>query len=212
MTITASLSLVLLPMRIIRSRGYKLILVASAAAYWVLYAFSVNILQYYQSGLDLSAFKGIGTPTIVGWLYFIPARLVGWYYSGVEWYPNGHLEVNFLFGATFFSILLSFLFGLNMVMLGYLLSTRYKGRKAGLTGFLGIVPALFSSGMPCCSAPIGTLVLSAVVPSAALVTSAIDYSPLTNAVTALIMLFSIFYVSRKVARPSCRNPPAVNKP
>lgn len=194
-----------LPISVIaRSRRYKLALFVSAAAYWVLYAFSANILQYYPVGLQDPS-SVFGAPSVIGWFYSIPAKLVGWYYSGMEWWPNGHLEVNFLLGATSFSILLSFLFGLNMVMFGYLLSTKLRGRRAGLTGFFGIIPALFTSSMPCCSAPIGTLLLSAFVPSAAFLTSTIEYGPLTNSVTALIMLLSLFYVSRKVTGLSYRN-------
>jgi len=203
-----SRSMVSLPNTILHSWGYKTILLVSAVGYWLVSVFSDNILQYYPVGFRPGLrLQGNRDP--------IPHRLVLravasglWVvYAGVEWYPNGHLEVNLFVGPTFFSVLLSFLFGLNMAVLAYLISTRYnRNSQTVLTVSLGAIPALFTSGMPCCSAPLGAFLISAFVPSAALITTSFTYGVITNSVVATAMLLSIFYTSRKVSTLSCSKP------
>lgn len=177
----------------LHSWRHKLIFVASAIAYWVLYAFSAGMIFYYSFDVGpLLRSSGVPNP------YFITytRSFMGLYDSGMVWYPNGHIQLNLLYGSTLFSIVLSVLFGLNMLLLGYSLSVKAKTLTLGLNTLAGIVPALFSGG--CCAVPFGTALLSSFVPLAALSTFEYSYVAVTNSLFAVLMLFSLIYNARKL--------------
>lgn len=193
----------------------KLILVASAVAYWVLYSFSAGVIFYYS--FDLAPLlKSAGVPNHY-YVIYTTGGLMGVYYSGMVWFPTNHLQLNLLFGPTFFSVLLSLLFGLNMVLLGYSLSVKAKSARginglvgvapAGLNGlvgilnsFVGIIPALFSGG--CCALPLGTIILSSLFPlspgPSALSRLEFNYAPLIDSLLAGLMLFVLVHSAKKL--------------
>lgn len=174
---------------VMRSRRFSLIFAVTAFGYWLLTAFSEGIIQFYSKAFNLAAVLGnLPNPE--------PVTNYGWYYLGVIWFPNDHFQVTLLAGPVFFSVLLSVLFGLSMSLLTYLFVSRYRSAGIGLTGFLGFIPSFFSSAAPCCAAPLGTLLLSTVAPSAALVAFSFTYEPETKAVIALFMFLSIAYISK----------------
>lgn len=126
------------------SSKYKAVALLSPVGYWLLYGYSTGMNFYYSFGVTkyLQA-SGMTNP------YFIPpgsfGDLVALYDSGVVWFPTPHLQFNFLFGQTFFSVLLSVLFSLSILLLVY--SFRFKGlskKEQGFAGVFGIIPALFS--------------------------------------------------------------------
>ena len=90
-----------------KSLKYKIVALVSALAYWLLYAYSSGMFQYYYS-IDITPYlKEDGLPNPQ---FFSPSNLASLYYSGVIWYPTPHLELVFFLGQTFFSIRLSVLF------------------------------------------------------------------------------------------------------
>lgn len=175
----------------------------ASALFWFLYAFSENIVAYYPKAFNLAIAVGqLGNPQVV--------TDEGWYYAGLLWYPNDHVVVTLLAGPVFFSVLLSALFGLSASLLARSLSVRRASPTLGATGFLGVVPALFSSSAPCCALPAGSLFISAIAPSAALSTFTFTYGPLTSLAVACLMVASIFYLSGPLARLECAVPATKN--
>jgi hypothetical protein len=182
---------------VLRSGRFGHIFASTALGYWLLTAFSEGIIQFYAKAFNLAAALGnLPNPE--------PVTNEGWYYLGVIWFPNDHFQVTLLAGPVFFSILLSILFGLSMSLLSFLFASRCAGARFGLAGFLGFIPSFFSSAAPCCAAPLGTLFLSTVAPSAALVAFSFTYEPETKAIIAILMLLSIVYISKKTSGLACK--------
>ncbi len=177
------------------SSGYKLAALVSASTYLLLYSYSSGMFFYYS--FDVTPYlKEIGLPN-PQILYF--RNLAGLYYSGVIWYPNSHLELVFSLGTTFFSVLLSTLFSMSILLLIY--SLRFKGlskKHQGFVGLFGLVPAIFSGG--CCAVPVATMLLVSIIPSTVLFSFEFGDPFLMNLLIALLMLFSIFYTTRKIER------------
>ena len=182
--------------------------------YWLFYAFSAGIVQTVPAGINaITSLKevGLSNPYFVGGF----TNSHDAYYSGWIWFPTGHLQVTLLLGTTVFSAVLAVLFGLNMFLMAHSFKLRYLSagsraknrnpgsgsKKLGL-GFLGIMPALFAGGMPCCTVPIGTLLLTVIFPasSIALNVAAIRYSFLINFMTAALMVVPLLYLPRKLLR------------
>lgn len=186
------------------SAKYKAVASLSGIAYWLIYGYSTGMYFYYS--FDATQYlkaSGMTNP------YFIPPSsfgdLTALYDSGVVWFPTSHLQFNFLFGQTFFSALLSILFSLSILLLLY--SFRFKGlskKGQGLAGIFGIVPALFSGG--CCAVPVATLLLGSIVPSSVLFNFEFGDPLLMNLVIVILMLSSIMYTSKKIAkaRDTCK--------
>lgn len=187
------------PLKVILQSGrYRAILSATGLAYWLLYGFSFGMLQYYSRDLtELLKTSPVPNP----FLYTDFRTLTGLYNSGIIWFPNGHFEMVFLLGPSIFSVLLSILFGLNITLLSQ--SWRIGGlkMKRGVTGFLGIIPALFSGG--CCTIPLGTVLLASILPSTTLNTFAFNYAFSTNFLVGLLMLASIIYTKSKITNCQC---------
>jgi hypothetical protein len=187
-----------------RSAKYKATALLSAFGYWLLYGYSTGMYFYYS--FDVTQYlKASGTTNP----YFIPPvslnDLAAVYNSGVVWFPTSHLQLNFMLGPTFFSILLSVLFSMSILLLIY--SFRFKGmnrKQQGLAGFFGVIPALFSGG--CCAVPVATLLLGSIVPSAVLANIEFGDPLLLNLLIVILILSSIYYTARKIikSRNSCQ--------
>lgn len=176
----------------LHSWRYRLAFVASVTGYWVLYAFSVGMIFYYSFDLEpLLRSSGVPNPYFI----FYPQSFYGLYDSGMIWYPTNHVQLNLLYGPTFFSIVLSSLFGLNMLLFAYSLR-KGAGSSRGLSGLAGIVPALFSGG--CCAVPFGTFLLATFVPAASLGTFVYSYVAETNSLFAVLLFLSLVYNARKL--------------
>jgi len=175
------------------------LLLLVGGVYWFLYAFSSGMIFYYQ--VDM-------TPLLVSSKIPNPYMITpfgsfrGFYLSGIIWYPSGHFQLNFLLGPTFFSLLLSGLFALNGMLLICSMRLRRMKKRTGFTGFLAIIPAVFSGG--CCSIPLGLSLIGSLLPSAALFPLVYDYAFVTNALTATIVYFSLAYAAKRVS--SCVRP------
>jgi hypothetical protein len=182
---------------------YKIVTVLSAIGYWLLYGYSAGMYSYYS--FDVTSYireEGIPNP-----LFGLDlSSLSGFYNSGLIWYPTGHIALIFFMGPMIFSIALSVLFGLSVILIVYNVSLKSRIRKSGgLAGFLAIIPAIFTGG--CCSVPVATLLLGSVVPSAVLVNIEFDNPFLLNFLTALVMFSAIIYTGQKINAQgrSCSN-------
>jgi len=176
---------------LLHSATYRAILILTAACYWLLYSFSSGIIQYPPSMINPVLF------------FHNPYFAAGDFYSsGLIWLPVKNLQINLLAGPTLISVLLSILFGLNIVLGSYILRARAANRKLGLAGVVGLAPTLFSSGIACCSAPFGALVLSALVPSASAAVVSLSfnsgYGLVIDAVTAAAMVLSFLYTASRI--------------
>jgi hypothetical protein len=176
-----------------RSVKYKIVAFVSAIAYWLLYAYSAGMFFYYS--FDVTQYireEGIPNPSFGLDL----SSLSGFYNSGLVWYPTGHLALILFMGPMIFSIVLSVLFALSIVLIAYNIRLQGRIRKSGgLVGFLGIIPAIFTGG--CCSVPLATLLLGSIVPSTVLLNIEFDNPFLLNFLTVLLMVSAVIYTARK---------------
>ncbi len=167
----------------------------SAIAYWLLYGYSAGLFFYYS--FDVTQYmreEGIPNPSFGLDL----SGLSGFYNSGLIWYPSGHLALILFIGPVIFSIVLSVLFALSIVLISYNIRLQCRIRKSGgLVGFLGIIPAIFKGG--CCSVPLATLLLGSVVPSTVLLNIEFGNPLLLNFLTVLLMVSAVIYTARKTS-------------
>lgn len=181
-----------------QSAKYKVVGILSVVGYWLLYGYSTGIYFYYS--FDVTQYvreSGMTNP------YFIFPGSLGnlnaLYDSGVVWFPTSHLQLNFLLGQTFFSILLSILFNLSILLMIYCF--HFKGtnkKRQGFAGLFGMIPALFSGG--CCAVPVATLLLGSIVPSTVLVNIEFGDPLLLNLLIVILMFSSIYYTGRKIIK------------
>jgi hypothetical protein len=187
---------------ILHSRKFKAVALVSGLGYWLLYAFSGGMIFYYQTDI---------TPLLVASPapnpYFLNdfSSFFGFYNSGMIWYPNGYLQVNLLYGPLIFSAILSTLFSLNTALTLFSLRFAHFQRRVGPAGFLALVPALFSGG--CCSVPFGLALVGLFAPTVGLTTLVYDYPYLINLAFLILMVASLIFVGRRLARISTRLPP-----
>ncbi len=177
------------------SRKFKAFAVAGWVGYWLLYAFSGGMFFYYSSDLTpLLKTSPVPNP------YFLKSfsSFLGFYNSGMIWYPNGHLQVNLLYGPFIFSIILSTLFSLNIVLTVFSIRFTHISRGAGHVGVLALIPALFSGG--CCSVPFGLALIGIFAPTVGLTTLVYDYPYLVNLAFVILMFLSLVYVGRRLVR------------
>src|SRR5487761_295171 len=179
-----------------RSKKYKAAALLSAVGYWLLYGYSTGMYFYYS--FDVTQYlKASGTtnPYFIGPVSLGDLQAV--YNSGVVWIPTSHLQLNLLLGPTLFSILLSILFSMSILLMIY--SFRFKGmnrKRQGVTGVVGVIPAIFSSG--CCAVPVATLLLGSIVPSTVLTNIEFGDPLLLNLLIVILMLSSVYYTARKI--------------
>jgi hypothetical protein len=180
---------------VLKQWKYRLALLVAGVAYWVVYAFSAGMLFYYSFDLaPLLKASQVSNPYII-----LESRsLTDLYNSGMIWYPTNHLQVNLLYGPTFFSIVLSLLFGLNVLLSVYGVSLKQSVSGLGLNGVAGMVPALFSGG--CCAVPFGTVLLASFIPTAALSSFVYGYVIVTNSLFSVLMLFALLNSARRLRR------------
>ena len=192
-------SVPLLLRTILRARGYKALMAGSWLGYWLLYVVSGGMFFYYSFDIFplLQKYK-VPNPSFFN--YF--SGPIGLYNSGIIWYPNGHLQINLVYGPFVFSLVLATLFSLNLVLTVFSLRFSHFTRRTGPVGLLALVPALFSGG--CCSVPIGLALVGVFAPAAGLFTLVYDYSYLINLAFAILMVLVLLYVGRRVARTSSR--------
>ncbi len=178
------------------SGKFKAFAVAGWLGYWLLYAFSGGMFFYYSSDITpLLQTSQVPNP------YFLN---FGFYNSGMVWYPNGHLQVNLLYGPFIFSLILSTLFSLNLVLTLFSMRFAHFSRRAGPAGFLALIPALFSGG--CCSVPLGLSLIGIFAPTVGLTTLVYQYPYVINLAFVSVMLFSLVYVARRLRPLSPRQP------
>jgi hypothetical protein len=176
-----------------QSLKFKILVVAFAMAYWLLYAYSDGILFYYQ--FDITSYLrqvGISNPSFNLDL----SSFNGVYNSGIIWYPTPHIGLVLFMGPTFFSIALAVFFALNMFLLVYGLESKYRLEKRNLVGIAGIIPALFSGG--CCVAPLATLLLGSLIPTTILIGIEFGNTLLLNSIVLASMIFFTVYNTRKL--------------
>ncbi len=172
-------------------------MVSTWLGYWLLYTISGGMFFYYSSNITPLLHKyGVANP----FFFNSFSSFSGLYNSAIVWYPNGHLQVNIIYGPFFFSLVLATLFSLNTILTVFSLRLSQFTRRAGPFGFLALVPALFSGG--CCSVPIGLALFGVFAPTAGLVTLVYDYPYLTNLAFVILILLSLFIVGRRVSRMS----------
>jgi hypothetical protein len=184
---------------ILHSRRFKVLAVGSWLGYWLLYAFSGGTFFYYSFDLtSLLRTSSVPNP------YYINdfSSFFGFYNSGMVWYPNGHLQVNLLYGPFIFSLVLATLFSLNIVLTVFSIPFAHFTRGPGPMGLLALVPALFSGG--CCSVPLGLSLIGIFAPTVGLTTLVYDYPYLINLAFVILMFLSLVYVGRRLAK--MRNP------
>ncbi len=178
-----------------RSVKYKIVALLSTVAYWLLYGYSAGMFFYYSFNVTQYIRKeGIPNPAFGLDL----SSLSGFYNSGLIWYPTGHLALILFIGPMIFSVVLSVLFALSIVLISYNIRLQGRIRKSGgMVGFLGIIPAIFTGG--CCSVPLATLLLGSVVSSTMLLNIEFDNPSLLNFLIVLSMLSSVIYTARKTS-------------
>jgi hypothetical protein len=180
---------------ILGSRKFKILAVASWLGYWLLYAISGGMFFYYSFDLaPLLKTSAVPNP----YFFNIFVNFISFYDSGMIWFPTAHLQVNLLYGPTFFSIILSTLFSLNIVLTVFSIRFTRFSRRTGPAGLLALIPAFFSGG--CCSVPFGLALIGLFAPTVGLTTLVYDYPYLINLAFFFLMFFSLVYVSRRVVR------------
>ncbi|MDG6981651.1 MAG: hypothetical protein JRN51_11150, partial [Nitrososphaerota archaeon] len=114
------------------------------------------------------------------------------------WYPDGHLQLNLVYGPTLFSIILSTLFSLNIVLtvFGVRFARARRGPRA--FGVLALIPALFSGG--CCTVPLGLSFIGLFAPTLDLTTLVYHYPVAINLGFVIVMILSLEYVGRSLGR------------
>lgn len=181
------------------SKGiYKIIAIFSGLVYWVIYEFSSGMLFYYP--VDVFAYlKQSPVPNPL--IYLDTSSFKNFYLSGLIWYPNGHFEIVLAIGPLVFSVILSLLFSFNIAVMIYSFKFIKFNRKTGISGILGLIPAVFSGG--CCSIPVGFSILGAFIPLATLrplLYFSFAYTEYINTFFALLLLFSLYYLLSKIRR------------
>jgi hypothetical protein len=180
------------------SRFYRLLGWTTAVSYWIIYAFSSGIVRYYQFNV-IPYIKSSGFPN--PFIFSNWVGIEGLYNSeGIIWFPNGHLELVLAIVPLFFSFLLSILFAFNAVTTAYSLKLRIRFRGLRATGFVGILPAIFSGG--CCASTMGSLLLGSLSSFTPLFTLEYTYPFFLNMVVAIAMTTLYFYSARKLTQPS----------
>lgn len=179
------------------SKKNKFILLISLVSYWLLYAFSSGMIFYYPEDVsELLVRSGASS----FYSYISLRSILDIYFSGVVWFPNGHIQLNILLGPLIFSIILSLLFSLQIVVSIFLFrnSPHRLRLGSGSTGLLGLVPALFSGG--CCSVPIGVILLGGLSSSMGLLTLIYDYPYVTNSLFSILTFVALAYMLRSARR------------
>jgi hypothetical protein len=186
---------------IVSEKKYKILCLLSGLAYWIVFAFSSGIFFYYP----FDVFSIVGSSLIPNPLfYFNFSDFKSFYYSGIIWYPNGHFEIVLAIGPFVFSLILSILFSLNIVTIVYGFKFFRMRRGSGLSGLLGLIPALFSSG--CCSIPIGFSIMGSFISLAGIrpiLYIFYAYPEYVNGAFSLLMFVTLFYMLRRIINVSC---------
>ncbi|MDG6908393.1 MAG: hypothetical protein JRN20_21695, partial [Nitrososphaerota archaeon] len=181
-----------------QSTKFKIVALLTALGYWIVYGYSSGMFFYYS--FDATQYlkqSGMTNP------YFVPPASMGnlnaLYDSGMVWFPTSHLQFDILIGSTFFSVLLSILFSLTILLLIYSFPIKGVSRRwQGFAGLFGVIPAIFTGG--CCAVPIAALLLGSIVPSTVLTNIAFGDPLLLNLFIAILMFSSIYYTGRKIIR------------
>jgi len=137
------------------------IMLVSGIVYWLIFAFSSGILQYYNNPLIWLFTEGVGSkPVLVFYTVNVHDFLL---YSGLYWFPNEHFGISLLILPTFVACLLAVVFGFIVadVMTVYSL----KRKRAVLT--FTLLPSIATTGA-CCSVPFMFILVALVSQQAAL--------------------------------------------
>lgn len=169
--------------------------------YWFVFAFSSGILFYYQEDISLLV-RNSSLPNPL--FYLDLSNFMNFYYSGIIWYPSGHLEIILDFGPALFSIVLSLLFSFNFAAIVYCI--KFVRKREGLSGLIGLIPAFFSGG--CCSIPVGFSIIGSFFPLAGLGSYLYffnTYPEFVNVSFSLLMLVTLYYTLGRLAKLSCKS-------
>jgi hypothetical protein len=166
---------------------------AGSLVFWVLYASSTGMITYYAQ--DITQYlRSSAVPNPYFYLDF--SSLSGALSSSVVWYPTGHLQLVFPIFTTFFSVLLSVLFGLNVALAAYSVGVRRACKGSCSASLVSVIAALFVGG--CCATPIGILLIGPLVSSPILFHFVYDYPIITNISITLMLLLSVRHAMRAV--------------
>jgi hypothetical protein len=193
----------------LRTGGRRVIFIASAAGYWLLYALSTGIIAYFSYNALSQVLAAGGTnPVVVNFLAYwqYPANV---YESGLLWFVTPHVMLSILIGPVFFSTVLSLLFGTNMLIFGSIARRGAGSGRRGFIGLTGLIPAVFSGS--CCYAPLGLIAIVSIFnlslsQSGALYALSYTYQILDNVAITLLMLLSSLYSYGKLRDRSCCAP------
>ncbi|MDG6953785.1 MAG: hypothetical protein JRN33_02220 [Nitrososphaerota archaeon] len=180
---------------ILSSRKFKVLAAGSWLGYWLLY--SVSGGMFFYSSFDVSPLL---KTSLVPNPYFISdfSSFSGFYNSGMVWYPDGHLQINLVYGPLIFSLILATLFSMNIILTLFSVGFARFTKGTGTIGILALLPALFSGG--CCSVPLGLALVGIFAPTAGLTALVYGYPYLINLAFVILMVLSLFYIGRRVAK------------
>lgn len=157
------------------------------AVYWLLFAWANDMVVFYRQSI-YPLLSATSTPNPYFVIY--TDSPLAFYNSGVQWAPTGHLLLVFLFGNTFFSVLLSLLLVVN---LNYAYSSISKGQLRNSTGKTVVPIMLFvilmASFSPLAALPLLPLSSNQItLPLQIWVSSYGQFSNLASSIVLLLLL------------------------
>lgn len=157
-------------------------------SYWIIFAFSSGMFEYYPVSLYDVLEIGVGTnPVFVlhtGDIYSIME------YSGLYWYPTYHFGITFPIFPFLISVLLTFAVYFLAMDLITIFKLRVKSKKTFLILAPTVASSVFSTGA-CCSLPIAYFILAlflSATTSFAVYLIFAEYSYLMDAIVISLML------------------------
>ena len=163
--------------------------------YWLLFAFSSGMIEYYGSSLAGILGDSVGNGPFFA-LHFNNARDF-LKYSGLYWFPTDHIGLSLPILQFVLSVSLSSMASLTMIDL--IKSKKSGGRRRGKILSLGgsMIPAVFTTGA-CCSLPLiyyALLVVTSVSASFGVTLLFASYSYLLDAIIFTVLL--LFHMRNK---------------
>ena len=163
--------------------------------YWLLFAFSSGMIEYYGTSLAGILGDSVGNgPFLV--LYFSNASDF-LKYSGLYWFPTDHIALSLPILQFVLSVSLSIM--VSLIMIDLIKSKKSGGRRKGKILSIGgsVIPAVFTTGA-CCSLPFiyyALLVVTSVSTSFGVTLLFASYSYLLDAIIFTVLL--LFHMRNK---------------
>lgn len=170
------------------------------AVYWLLFAWANSMVVYYRQSI-YPLLTATATPNPYVAIY--TDSPLAFYNSGVEWAPSAHILLVFLFGNTFFSILLPILLVVNLNY-AYISFRRGKLREgaAGIIVPIMLFVTLMTSFSPLAALPLLSLSNSPITRPLQIWVS--GYGPLSNLAASAVFLL-LLPLWRQLLRRSAAN-------